>query len=365
MKRSNSVTRTIDVDVTDLATGSSRRRTKKSGKKRGSNNCPPTKGRTKKRNRQKSSKVVSVKKVVRTTKVSKASKPRPKAATAVVKRTETPPSAPVIVKRPLPRPPAFRINQGPYLAIGKPTFLSGNVLRGASMLADVVTSAMSDRAATPQQIRFVRSLNTKFKTLKGSLGADFRAYCGGKHGYVVRRFTAACPPTKADDDILSANKPIGMGPVGLDKYFMKNYGVGWTKFLDMSPTAFRDHVRKRKQADDATTVKATEKAKKRHARKVQKAVSKPTRTSKPKSPPKPRPTAPVDVEKPTSTPKPRTAESRIRKQRSTMPKETAVPEPTPAPMPKPEPIDSSDDASLDKAERDMAELKALLQKAVQ
>lgn len=80
---------------------------------------------------------------------------------------------------------------------------------------------------TPEQIAFVKALNDKFRRLMSPLGATFRAYCGGTAGYMVRRFAPGCD----EDDILSQNKPIGMGPKGLANYFQKHYGFSWSDFL--------------------------------------------------------------------------------------------------------------------------------------
>jgi predicted ABC-type ATPase len=92
------------------------------------------------------------------------------------------------------------------------------------MLADALSGL---RQPTADEVAFVKTLNEKFMQLEKPLGAVFRAYCGGTHGYMVRRFIEGCDPA----DTLSSHRPIGMGPKGLEAYFRRHYGIGWETFL--------------------------------------------------------------------------------------------------------------------------------------
>lgn len=95
------------------------------------------------------------------------------------------------------------------------------------MLADALSGL---RQPTEEEVAFVKALNEKFIALEDVLGVSFRAYCGGKHGFMVRRFVEGCDTA----DTLSSHKPIGMGPIGLEAYFRKHYNLGWQSFLSMS-----------------------------------------------------------------------------------------------------------------------------------
>ncbi|MBS1562349.1 MAG: hypothetical protein JSS89_12150 [Bacteroidetes bacterium] len=120
----------------------------------------------------------------------------------------------------------FRVNRAPLSSYGRRTFLSDS-----SSVADStnINEPLADRTPTAQEIEFVKTLNRKFKRLEDKLQSQFRAYCGGSAGFVVRRYTLSC--ATPNEDILSTHKPIGMGPKGLDKYFMKHYKISWDYFL--------------------------------------------------------------------------------------------------------------------------------------
>lgn len=108
----------------------------------------------------------------------------------------------------------------PLAQYGRKTFLSDSTN---------INEPLGDRIPTEKERAFVRALNEKFKKLESQLGSQFRAYCGGAAGFVVRRYTLSCAaPT---DDVLTSNKPIGMGPKGLDKYFRRHYAMSWDDFL--------------------------------------------------------------------------------------------------------------------------------------
>jgi len=118
----------------------------------------------------------------------------------------------------------FRIFRSPWREqLARRQAFSKTTARGSG-LGD---TSLDGLEPTPEQIAFVKALNDKFRRLMSPLGATFRAYCGGKAGYMVRRFAPGCD----EDDILSQNKPIGMGPKGLETYFQKHYGFSWPDFL--------------------------------------------------------------------------------------------------------------------------------------
>lgn len=119
-----------------------------------------------------------------------------------------------------PRGSLFRIFRDPWR-----TQLERRLRFSQTTAAD---SGLGDREPAPEHVEFVRALNTKFKGLQDNLEVTFRAYCGGRAGYVVRRFALGCDA----DDVLSLHKPIGMGPVGLERYFQKHYGISWNAFLE-------------------------------------------------------------------------------------------------------------------------------------
>jgi predicted ABC-type ATPase len=90
---------------------------------------------------------------------------------------------------------------------------------------DDVAIGLAD--ATPEHIAFVNALNAKFSEHRWKLGwgsnqIRFEAYCGGKNGYVVRRYV---------EDCTGLEKPIGMGPKGLDNFFRRHHGIDWNTFL--------------------------------------------------------------------------------------------------------------------------------------
>lgn len=204
---------------------------------------------------------------------------------------------------------------------------------------------MSDRLPTTEELAFVNALNTKFKGLHSELGAHFRAYCGGASGFVVRRFALSCAASEVEDT-LSKYKPIGMGPKGLGKYFQKHYDMSWDSFLK-TPS---DELRKKLQAASG---EKSDKAPARRRRAAKPAESAATATASPAKVKKTK-VAPQGAAEPSSAPKEAAAEKRPR------PASKAKTE-APKRIPK---QSGAENADLDRAEKDMAELKELLQKAL-
>lgn len=218
----------------------------------------------------------------------------------------------------------FRIKRDPLRRIGTPTFLS-------------------DRLPTTEELAFVNALNTKFKGLHSELGAHFRAYCGGASGFVVRRFALSCAASEVEDT-LSKYKPIGMGPKGLDKYFQKHYDMSWDSFLK-TPS---DELRKKLQATSGEKSDKTPARRRRAAKPAESAATAtPAKVKRAK-------VAPQGAAEPSSAPKKATTEKNPR------PAPKAKTE-APKRMPK---QSGAENADLDRAEKEMAELKELLQKAL-
>lgn len=231
-------------------------------------------------------------------------------------------------------------------------------------------------APDPESAKVVRLMNQKFRKLQSAIdqaegqGIIFVAYCGGKHGYMVRRFVASQCPVEGGNskrDTFEGFKPIGMGPKGLDAYFQKRYGLSWTGFLEQ-PT---DSVRKKilavvdRKAGDAQAARAKAEAKKaKAAAKRERKAPKRTATA-PAQPAtrSPRTTvkrAPAVANKRPLTPKASPVTPRAPKPSVKMatPKASAPVTPRAAAAPK------AAASNLDAAEEGMKRLEALLSKAI-
>lgn len=155
--------------------------------------------------------------------------------------------------------------------------------RPQQSLADAVVPTATPEGladATPEQIAFVRALNAKFEANKWALGwgknnIRFEAYCGGKNGYVVRRYVLDCTDLE---------KPIGMGPKGLDNFFQRHHGISWNTFLATPSDDLTSVARKMGHTQEGTpqkkgyTPKGTQKTDKAATPKTT-----PPKTTKPKS----------------------------------------------------------------------------------
>jgi len=118
-----------------------------------------------------------------------------------------------------------------------------------------LNSELGDRIPNPEHLRFADAVNAKFLRLKAVFGsAKPRAYPGGKHGIMVKRFIPT--PTSVKNDELAKNYPIGMGPKGLDAYFKRNYDMTWNHFLT---TPSEDLLKPMQAAFDAMAAKSVKK----------------------------------------------------------------------------------------------------------
>lgn len=218
--------------------------------------------------------------------------------------------------------------------------------------------ALSGIEPTAEQIAFVKALNTKFRRLEDALGAPFRAYCGGKAGYMVRRFSPGCDT----DDVLSQNKPIGMGPKGLESYFQKHYGISWARFLS-APSEELGPV----LAKAANDVTASRTAPRKRA---------PKPTAEPKTPPHPkaraqrraapsRKAAPDDATVPMPQEEQRSPRAESPRSRVNRQSQGAAPPPGDMPVPSPQvESEEAEDKELDSITESMRELKELIAKAM-
>jgi hypothetical protein len=257
-------------------------------------------------------------------------------------------SAPVTT---LPSGSLFKVNRMPLARYGSRTFLSDR-------------PTLADREPTAEQLEFVAALNRKFKGLRGELQADFRAYCGGAAGFVVRRFAPSCAP-QDDADVLTKYRPIGMGPKGLEKYFTKHFGISWATFLGTPSDELRTTLRRSPEPKkDIRSTRQTGKTTAEHT-----VRKKPRPAGRPASQrPAERPTQKRTSARVTSTGHAAKASSKAK-----VTANAAAPKRQPAPakrQPSTPPVKhaaakaTSTDPSLDQAERDMAELKALLTQAI-
>ncbi|MBU3741515.1 MAG: hypothetical protein FGM24_04425 [Candidatus Kapabacteria bacterium] len=244
----------------------------------------------------------------------------------------------------------FKVNRMPLARYGTRTFLSDH---NAS-----VPAGLADRQPTPEQLAFVKALNRKFKGLRTELDATFRAYCGGAAGYVVRRYAPSC--VVDEEDVLSRNRPIGMGPKGLERYFQSKYGMSWGAFLetpsdDLRPMLARKAAPAAGKAQRPKTVRTAQKSSRIH-----KAASKASREALDTS------TASSGSDGAFTSASKRAggkhaerpaASATTRTPRSSTPATTKAKSTRAAA--------AGADPTLEQAERDMAELKALLTKAVE
>lgn len=184
--------------------------------------------------------------------------------------------------------------------------------------------------------------------------------------------------------MLSKYRPIGMGPKGLEKYFTKHYGITWASFLNTPSDDLRSTLKRTPKPAKAVRVstqtpKAAEEVPVRKkpkpvgrpaaarpaARATQKRtstrvstgraakVSAATRASAASSAASPA-ASPAAATKTAPTSKPAKGSTRAKattRQPSTRPVKQAA-------------NHAATDPSLDQAERDMAELKALLTQAI-
>ncbi len=218
--------------------------------------------------------------------------------------------------------------------------------------------ALSGIEPTAEQIAFVKALNTKFRRLEDALGAPFRAYCGGKAGYMVRRFSPGCDT----DDVLSQNKPIGMGPKGLETYFQKHYRISWARFLSAPSDELGPMLAK--AADDAAAPRT---ASKKRA---------PKHTAEPKTPTRPkaktqrkaasdRKAAPDGTAAPMPQEEQRSPRAEGTRSRFNRQSQSAAPPPGNMPVPSPQvESEGAEDKELDAIAESMRELKELIAKAM-
>jgi hypothetical protein len=220
---------------------------------------------------------------------------------------------------------------------------------------------LADREPTAEQLEFVAALNRKFKGLRNELQADFRAYCGGAAGFVVRRFAPSCAP-QDDADVLTKYRPIGMGPKGLEKYFTKHFGISWAAFLGTPSDELRATLKG--SPEPKTDVRSTKRpSQKRTSARVTSTGHAARARSKAMAPTKAQSAAPAKG----------TAKAAAPKRQAAVPKRQPAPDkqqPAPAKrQPSTRTVKHAakatiTDPSLDQAERDMAELKALLTQAI-
>lgn len=234
-------------------------------------------------------------------------------------------------------------------------------------------------APNQEHAKIVHAMNKKFKLLKTVIeqiegqAMFFVAYCGGKYGYMVRRFVlASCPTAGA----FEAYRPVGMGPKGLDVYFQKRYGMSWTSFLEMPTVEVRSRLEKilasRKSAKQDATKKAEVKRTKATAKKTKRRTSKNTPAPRAISPPVKRTTPAVKKATPAAKNTAHIAASPTRastpkRKSTTMPKAPvtkAPPRSRPAAKPVTVKQSSKADSNLDAADEGMKRLEALLSKAI-
>ncbi len=205
---------------------------------------------------------------------------------------------------------------------------------------------LADSKNASQHAPVVRALNMKFRALQPEINTIegskvfFVAYCGGKYGYMVRRYVAAACP-KASSRNLEAYKPIGMGPKGLDSRFQKRYDMSWSKFMSSNVTTLRSAMKRAIKSDADGQAKASAGSIARNRKKVAKktatkkrAATKAAKRSKPKS------AAPV--KKPA--------------------RKTATPRRNSAP--RPARSKKANGGNLDEAEAGMKRIEAMLAKAI-
>lgn len=226
-------------------------------------------------------------------------------------------------------------------------------------------------APDPEHAKIVTAMNKKFKLLKDDLEAVdgqpmfFVAYCGGKNGYMVRRYVKALCPTQGS---FEAYRPIGMGPKGLEAHFQKKYGMSWTSFLEMPTDDVRRRLQKITNAQADSKKAATAKAETKKAKHAAKTARKATVAAKPKKAapkpkaapaPKPKKAAPKPKAAPKATPPAKKAP------KMTTPK-PAAPRPAvkPAPVVKTAAAPAASTSNLDAAEEGMKRLEALMAKAI-
>lgn len=218
-------------------------------------------------------------------------------------------------------------------------------------------------APNQEHAKIVQAMNKKFKLLKPVIAKIegqamfFVAYCGGKYGYMVRRFVlASCPTSSA----FEAYRPVGMGPKGLDAYFQKRYGLSWTSFLEMPTAEVRSRLEKilaaRNDAKKTATAKAEVKRTKATVKKAKRHTAKSTTTNK----------AVNTATKKAAVAAPPRVATPTRKSNA-MPKAPITktpPRTRPAAKPVATTQSAKTDANLDAADAGMKRLEALLSKAI-
>jgi hypothetical protein len=231
---------------------------------------------------------------------------------------------------------------------------------------DTRTLGLSDGAdPDPKDAHRVAQLNKKFRAAQSAINkvekteVYFVAYCGGKYGYMMKRFVPSMCTPPSGTRPLEQTKPIGMGPKGLDRYFQRKYGLSWNRVLGMSAQDFKSAVQKvvEKQKPTRTEVKRPAPVKVHTRKPIRRTAARPIVIPKPKAPVKA--AAPVKVEPPVratpvkADPKPRAVAPRV-----------PAPRVTPSPKVIAPPPPAKSESSLDAAEEGMNRLEAMLAQAI-
>ena len=96
--------------------------------------------------------------------------------------------------------------------------------------------AMSDgkpkrgvKMPSAEDIARANKLNHRFAKFHKQLGATYRAFCGGKNGFMVKRYVESCLSDGTPKINTTDMKPIGVGPASLVN-FEKWHGISFHQF---------------------------------------------------------------------------------------------------------------------------------------
>lgn len=98
----------------------------------------------------------------------------------------------------------------------------------------------------PEDIARAKKLNHRFAKFRSQLGATYRAFCGGRDGFMIKRYVESCLADGTPTVNTTNMKPIGVGPASLAN-FEKWHGISFHQF----ETADESEVAKKLKAHNA------------------------------------------------------------------------------------------------------------------
>jgi hypothetical protein len=280
-------------------------------------------------------------------------------------------------------------------------------------LDDSLASTLADY--TVDDVRAVQDLNNKLRELDSSFQhVAFRVYTTGskKSKYVLRRYeldlTSAQPVNHNRKEALRWKrslqhkevfyrtflgaqmkevglfKPTSMSPKIADKYLRKHFGISWNDLLEEKTSTLkakiaeyvarfrRDNEAKmeamsRKQAEREERISTTKAARETAKAEREERIAKRRIEAEQRKEARRKPTPTAAPVMPSAMPEEVAAPAPRKTRKPRLPKAAATATTKPAPMPSAMPAQAAavpSDGDLDKVEKDMAELKALLQQMI-